>query len=258
MNKTHIRIAILYVFLITFFSGIYYFFTDLWDSPKTLVDSFYFSVVTITTLGYGDISPKTDWGKVIAATQSLLGVVSMGWFLVALGNHQVNRIQLSRKNSLKNNLKGSFNVLRARMLEIWISAIEIERRSQFTLQDKSILQVKLENPEKFRLFYESSSNWFDTLNGLQHNESLISEMYMEIDIYLEQFRMTLHTIETDSSDSLTNLSGYLNDLIRLKKGRHTSHDSEYLVTYMYDLFANKSHIDSSTVLDKFLSKIDSL
>lgn len=42
---------------------------------ETLVDSFYFSVVTITGLGYGDISPLTPSAKLLSALEVLLGSV---------------------------------------------------------------------------------------------------------------------------------------------------------------------------------------
>lgn len=37
------------------------------------VEAYYFTVVSLTTLGYGDITPTTDFGKFSAACQSVLG-----------------------------------------------------------------------------------------------------------------------------------------------------------------------------------------
>ena len=45
---------------------------------------FYFSVVTITTLGYGDIVPITNMARIIVATESILGIVLIGLFLNSL------------------------------------------------------------------------------------------------------------------------------------------------------------------------------
>lgn len=38
------------------------------------IDSLYFSVVTLTTIGYGDFAPKTDTGKLFTVIYILLGI----------------------------------------------------------------------------------------------------------------------------------------------------------------------------------------
>jgi voltage-gated potassium channel len=38
------------------------------------VDAFYFSVITLTTVGYGDFAPQTDVGKLFTAVYVLFGV----------------------------------------------------------------------------------------------------------------------------------------------------------------------------------------
>jgi hypothetical protein len=45
---------------------------------------FYFSAVTITTLGYGDIVPITNMARIIVAVESILGLVLIGLFLNSL------------------------------------------------------------------------------------------------------------------------------------------------------------------------------
>ena len=39
-----------------------------------VVDAFYFSVVTLTTVGYGDFAPETDAGKLFTAVYVLVGI----------------------------------------------------------------------------------------------------------------------------------------------------------------------------------------
>jgi hypothetical protein len=47
------------------------------------VDSFYFSVVTITTVGFGDLTPTTDGGKLFTVFYILVGISIFTTFLNA-------------------------------------------------------------------------------------------------------------------------------------------------------------------------------
>ena len=40
----------------------------------SLVDGFYFSFVTLATIGYGDISPTTDLGKIVTVIYGIAGL----------------------------------------------------------------------------------------------------------------------------------------------------------------------------------------
>jgi putative copper export protein len=42
------------------------------------VDSLYFSVISFTTVGYGDIAPKTDAGKLFTSFYVILGIAIFG------------------------------------------------------------------------------------------------------------------------------------------------------------------------------------
>ncbi|MGZ5445146.1 MAG: potassium channel family protein [Thermoanaerobaculia bacterium] len=52
----------------------------------------YFSVVTLTTLGYGDIVPISDRARGLVSLQSVFGVVVIGLFLNSLGARLAERI----------------------------------------------------------------------------------------------------------------------------------------------------------------------
>jgi len=59
------------------------------------LDSTYFMVITATTIGYGDLSPQTDLGKIITMIYSLVGIAFM-FYIISLISHQIfdKRIQL--------------------------------------------------------------------------------------------------------------------------------------------------------------------
>ena len=60
-------------------SGVYYFNEK--SSTQTLTESLYFSIVSFTTLGFGDITQKTGFLRLFSALESLSGLVLMGLFL---------------------------------------------------------------------------------------------------------------------------------------------------------------------------------
>ncbi|MBA7674955.1 hypothetical protein ES703_83183 [subsurface metagenome] len=67
------------------------------DPIKTVGEALYFSVVTITTLGYGDIEPVTIRGRVLASAEPILGIILLvlvlGIFLVELGRQKYEQKQ---------------------------------------------------------------------------------------------------------------------------------------------------------------------
>ncbi len=67
------------------FGGVQY---DRWNE-NPIANSIYFSVVTFTSLGYGDIQPTSVLMKVAAASEALAGLALMALFIVAWGRKMV-------------------------------------------------------------------------------------------------------------------------------------------------------------------------
>lgn len=60
------------------------------------VDSFYFSIITLTTVGYGDITPQTDGGKIFTIFYIILGVSIMLAFINTVYTHY-SKVRSDRK-----------------------------------------------------------------------------------------------------------------------------------------------------------------
>ena len=76
--KRKVIIAIFFVIAILFIGIFLFRRLEHWS----YVDAFYFTTITLTTIGYGDVVPKTELGKIAASLFALLGV---GTFLFCVG-----------------------------------------------------------------------------------------------------------------------------------------------------------------------------
>lgn len=59
------------------------------DMNRSFLRMIYFSSVTITTLGYGDIVPTTDLSRSLVALEAVFGVLLAGFFLNAVANKKI-------------------------------------------------------------------------------------------------------------------------------------------------------------------------
>lgn len=58
-----------------------------WVEDLSWVDSIYFTIVTLTTVGYGDISPQTTAGKLFTAAYILIGIGILVAFVGEVAGH---------------------------------------------------------------------------------------------------------------------------------------------------------------------------
>ena len=63
----------------------------------TWAQSFYYAVITLTTVGYGDFTPTSDVSRVVAALYILIGVTVVLGSLGYIGTHYIEYRQRLRK-----------------------------------------------------------------------------------------------------------------------------------------------------------------
>lgn len=55
------------------------------------LDSLYFTVVTSTTIGYGDFVPKTDAGKIFTMFYCFFGIAMVFYFVTLIGRYFLSK-----------------------------------------------------------------------------------------------------------------------------------------------------------------------
>jgi len=96
----------------------------------SFADAFYYSIVTVSTVGYGDIHPQSGWGKMIAV---LLIVFGTGTFLGVIAN--ITEIFLNRRDKQSRNQK--LNMVRG----LFMSELGRELIRECISNDNSIGEV---------------------------------------------------------------------------------------------------------------------
>jgi len=78
-------LIVAFVIILAVIAGVYiYHSVEGWS----YLDSTYFLVITATTIGYGDLAPQTDLGKIVTIFYSLIGIVIV-LYLISLISHYV-------------------------------------------------------------------------------------------------------------------------------------------------------------------------
>jgi hypothetical protein len=89
----------LYAVVIAMTYGMFYFvdmifqwgLIDYSNSAKSWLSPFYYSIVTYTTLGFGDITPKHWLGEIVVVSEVVLGYLTLGLLLSILANKVARR-----------------------------------------------------------------------------------------------------------------------------------------------------------------------
>lgn len=63
-----------------------------------ILDALYFTIITLTTVGYGDITPQTDAGKIFTIVYIFVGISLISGFIILLGEHSRKVKPLRRRD----------------------------------------------------------------------------------------------------------------------------------------------------------------
>jgi voltage-gated potassium channel len=97
MNKYAYRLLVAAAIGLLAVGTVFYHFVEKW----TLLDSLYFCVVTLSTVGYGDFAPTTSFGRLFTIFYILVGVGIIATFASAFMKKQASRVKTHREDKHK-------------------------------------------------------------------------------------------------------------------------------------------------------------
>lgn len=248
-------IGVFYLSLVPFFGIIYWFAGSLWKEPLGFIESIYFSVVTITTLGYGDIFPMTDSGRILTGIEALLGIVLIGLFLNSISEHRAELQDKKRHDAVVEHLLWQYQNFRESVTEICLRVTSGSYNSDWKL--------KLNLPEmlKFRAYFNSNNNekWYVVLNALDDDSGLLQDLMVEIYMFSEQVTFALNNTSVGDHEVLKFLTRFSQHPYRLNNLDVYSGDKgKYIGGFIYEIMSGWSVIDGYREHDIFLDKINQL
>lgn len=108
INKTNIdKIVFGGVLIVLIFTGLLYHFGPSYG----LFDDFYFVVVTLTTVGYGDITPKTYNEKIISLMIITLGIFIFSTITAAISSFLTERLMKKDNYNIEKSLNEKFETM---------------------------------------------------------------------------------------------------------------------------------------------------
>ena len=87
----------------TLLGGVSMYLVEFRINPKidTLVDGIWWALVTVTTVGFGDITPVTLWGRIIAAGMMVSGMFTLAVFAGIVGSSLVSGVLSIREEQFR-------------------------------------------------------------------------------------------------------------------------------------------------------------
>jgi hypothetical protein len=147
-DKEFQRISVFVMFIIAFGTIIFHYIED-WR----WLDSLYFCVTTLTTVGYGDFAPKTDAGKIMTILYIIIGIGTLLGYLNVVA-----------KIAIKNKF-GLINLLTEKTKDIGGKTIQQVKK----VQGGKVEETKVEEaPSKKHLHRQKPSRKFKPEDFSKH------------------------------------------------------------------------------------------
>lgn len=84
-------LAVVFGFIFSVWPGMLYYSPNLGEAKDGWITPFYYSIVTYTTLGFGDVTPCTWIGQIVVVVEVICGYVTLGLLVSILANKVARR-----------------------------------------------------------------------------------------------------------------------------------------------------------------------
>lgn len=248
-------VGLLYLALVPAFGIVYYLNPAFWEEPLSVVQSIYFSVVTITTLGYGDITPMTDLARALTATEAIVGVLVIGVFLNAVAQSAERNREERHKTTTKEHLRAQYRELREDLVKACLRAEEGSYSVDCELEEKLVDFIE------FRSYFsgEGRNRWYSVLNGMQRDEKIIEDVFLLCELFSQQITVALGSVYTTNKEALGTLTRVAQHPRLLQRLDIYSADPvKYIGQFLFELLAMWSSVSGMMERDFVDDAIQSL
>ncbi len=158
MRTNNFSYTLFIALIIIFLSSIAMSYFEKWN----IGDSLWWSIVTVTTVGYGYICPKTFSGRIVASILMIFGIGFIGSLTSTLSTYFIKKENIRHHHHKK---KNNYSILEDSIKDVFIGA----RFSKDEYKDMVILDIvnRLENFDD--LSQDEISTMCNVLNSLKDN-----------------------------------------------------------------------------------------
>ncbi|MGK0290146.1 MAG: voltage-gated potassium channel [bacterium] len=105
-TKAELSITVFVTFVLMILSSTLMYYIEHDDQPEqfaSIGDAFWWSIATLTTVGYGDVYPVTGWGKLLSGVIALIGIGFVALPTGIISSAFIEKIQIDKKLKNKSN-----------------------------------------------------------------------------------------------------------------------------------------------------------